>query len=247
MIKSVAKALDILELLAANESRETGLAEIANKLDMDKGTCANLIKTLRMRGYVEQPEPRADYRIGYKLYHLTGRSIENDYLTKMARHDIEILGSSLNETAILSVIRNDHRIVLYGTVPDRGIVVRTNLDKSVYAACTGRAIIANYNPEHLHKFITRVGMPLPADWPEVYKSQNPEGELKNLLVAIKRLGYAIDHDANGVVGFAAPLFMDGHVVGAAGLYLPAIRLTNEKAILEKVLQCADEINRKLEG
>lgn len=246
VIKSIAKALDILELLSLNENRETGLSEIASRLNMDKGTCANIIKTLRLRGYIEQPEPRQDYRIGYKLYHLTGRSIENDYLTKTARRDIDILGTSLNETAILSVIRNDHRIVLYGTVPERGIVAKTRLDKSVYAACTGRAILANYSPTHLDKFINRMGVPLPEEWPEISKSSNPEGELRNALVEIKRAGYAIDHDANGVVGFATPLFKDNHVVGAVGVYMPALRLTNETDILNSVLKCAECINKKLE-
>ena len=246
MIKSIAKALDILELLSANENRETGLAEIAKQLDMDKGTCANIIKTLRLRGYIDQPEPRSDYKIGYKLYHLTGRYIENDYLTKMARRDVEALGTVLNETALLSVIRNDHRIVLFDTVPNRGIIARrTNLDKSVYLACTGKAILANYTQEHLEQFITRAGLPTAKEWPEVNKGQNVRGELMNALVDIKRNGYAMDHDSNGVAGFAAPIFKDGHVVGAVGVYLPESRLTDPKTILDRVLSCANAINEKL--
>ena len=245
MIKSIAKALDILELLAVNETRNMGLEEIASNMGMNKGTCANILKTLRERGYVEQAEYRSDYQIGYKLYQLTGRNIENSDLTKMARHDIESLGRSLNETAIFSVIRNDRRVVLYGTVPDREMVVRTNIDKSVYATCTGRTIIANYAPEHLDKFILRVGMPSPEDWPEIYRNENPRGGLVNALISIKRQGYLVEHDKNGVVGFASPVFEGNHVVGAVGVYMPEIRVTDEMVVLEKVLKCAEDINRKL--
>lgn len=245
MIKSIAKALDILELLSVNETRKIGLAEIASSMGMNKGTCANILKTLRERGYVEQAEYRSDYQIGYKLYQLTGRNIENSDLTKMARHDIESLGRSLNETAIFSVIRNDRRVVLYGTVPDREMVVRTNIDKSVYATYTGRTIIANYAPEHLDKFILRVGLPSPEDWPEIYQHENPRGALINALISIKRQGYLVGHNTYGVVGFASPVFEDNHVVGAVGVYMPEIRVTDEMFVLGKVLKCAEDINRKL--
>ena len=245
MIKSIAKALDILELFSVNETRSLGLAEIASRMDMNKSTCANILKTLREKGYVEQAEYRSDYQIGYKLYQLGMRDIENSKLTDMARYDIDLLGMSLNETAIFSVIRNDRRVVLYGNVPDHEMVVRTNIDKSVYATCTGRAILANYAPEHLDKFIVRVGMPSPEDWPEIYQNENPRGGLINALTSIKRQGYFVGHDTKGVVGFASPVFEDNHVVGAVGVYMPEIRVADEMAVLEKVLKCAEDISRKL--
>lgn len=245
MIRSVEKALDILELLSANESREVSLTEISSSLSMDAGTCANLIKTLRLRGYIDQSAPRSGYRIGYKLYHLSGRTIENDFLTKVARADIETLGEALNECAILSVIRNDRRIVLMSTTPDRDIIVRTTFDKSVYKACTGRMILACYTQEHLEQFINRVGLPSADEWPDVGNASNPEGKLMNELVEIKRKGYAVDMDSNGIAGFAAPIFKNSHIIGSVGVYLPTERMTDPPAILDKVLSCADEINAKL--
>lgn len=246
MIQSISRALKILELLSANENKEVSLATISGKLGIDKGTCANIIKTLRVRGYIDQSAPRSGYRLGYKLYHLTGRAIENDSLTKIARADLQDLGDKLNESAILSVVRNDRRVILFSTNPDREIVVRTRLDKSIYPACSGRVIIANYTPEHLEQFIARNGLPSQDEWPEIYLSPNPEGELVNSLTQIKLNGYAIDYDSKGIVGFAAPLFKQGHIVGAVGVYLPTERLSDEKAILESVLSCARKINKKIE-
>lgn len=246
MIKSIAKALDILELFSVNETRSLGLAEIASRMDMNKSTCANILKTLREKGYVEQAEYRSDYQIGYKLYQLGMRDIENSKLTDMARHDINLLGMSLNETAVFSVIRNDRCVVLYGNVPDHEMVVRTNVDKSVYATCTGRAILANYAPEHLDKFIVRVGMPSPEDWPETYQNENHRGELINALVSIKGQGYAVGHEGNGIAGFAAPVFKNDQVVGAVGISVPEERLVDENSVLEKVLDCAEKISGNLD-
>ncbi|MBQ7610939.1 MAG: helix-turn-helix domain-containing protein [Bacteroidales bacterium] len=245
MIQVLSRAMRILEILGENPSRTYSLAEISQKLSLDKGTCANILKTLCSGGFVQQEAPRSGYKLGYLLYHLTGRPVENEELTKTARRDIELLGASLNETALLSIIRNDRRITLYNTVPDREIIVRTSIDKSVYSACTGRVIIANYSPSHLEKLLIRIGLPEKDEWPEVYDSPHPSQALANALAEIKRNGYATQHDANGIVGFAAPLWKNGHVKGAVGIYLPENRLDDKEKLISAVLETAAEINRKI--
>ncbi len=244
-IKVIEKALNILELLASEENREFPLGEIADTLNMDHGTCSNIIKTLSSRGYINQKGPRCGYKFGYMLYKLTNSAINNEELTKIARDEIDDLGRRLNETAILSCIKNDKRIVLYNTVPDRELIVRTNVDKSIYSANTGRVIIANYTPAHLEKCLIRLGLPSKEEWPEIFTSDNPHGELVNSLAAIRIAGYEIHHDTNGIVGVAAPIFKAGHVVGSLGVYMPKMRYIDEKLILSTVLASAAEINKKI--
>lgn len=246
MIKVVEKALNILELLSSDQNREFLLSEIADTLNMDRGTCANIIKTLSSRGYVHQSGPRKGYKFGYMIFKLTNTAVNNEELTKIAREEIDKLGNLLNETVILSCIKNDKRIVLYHTNPDRELVVRHNIAKSVYGANTGRVILANYRPSHLEKCIIRLGLPSIEDWPEIYDSNNPAGELRNRLVDIKSNGYEVHHDKDGIVGVAAPLFCAGHVVGSVGVYLPKMRYTDGKKILQQVLDTAQTINDKLD-
>ena len=245
-IKVIEKALNILELLASEESREFPLGEIADTLKMDHGTCANIIKTLTTRGYVNHDGPRQGYKFGYMPYKLTNTAINNEELTKIARDEIDRLGTCLNESAILSCIKNDKRIVLYHTVPDRDLIVRTNVDKSIYSANTGRVIIANYTPAHLEKCLIRLGLPSKEEWPGIYESDNPQGELVNRLASVRVAGYEIHHDTNGIVGVAAPIFKAGHVVGSVGVYMPRMRYTDEGGILKKVLDTASAINKKIE-
>lgn len=109
----------------------------------------------------------------------------------------------------------------------------------------GRVILAHYTPSHLEKCIIRLGLPTEEEWPEIYASESPEQELINALTRIKQNGYDILEDKNGLIGFAAPLFLNGHVAGSIGTFLPINRLTDRKAILERLLFYAEEINRKL--
>ena len=245
MIKVIEKALNILELLASEQNRKFQLGEIADTLNMDHGTCANIIKTLAFRGYVQQDGPRMGYKFGYMPFKLTNSAVNNEELTKTAREDIDRLGARLNETAILSCIKNDKRIVLYNTTPNRELIVRTNVDKSIYSANTGRVILANYTPAHLEKCIIRLGLPTKEEWPEIHESNNPHGELINRLTCIRSAGYEIHLDSNGIVGIAAPIFGGGHVLGSVGVYMPKMRYLNENESLRLVLETADAINQKI--
>ena len=245
MIQVLVKAMNIVELLAANPQREIALSEIADTLHMDHGTCANIIKTLAARGYVQQSAPRRGYKFGYTFYKLTGTAIVNEDLTKIAREDVEQLGHLTNESAILSIIKNDKRIVLFNTTPNRELIVRPNIEKSVYAANTGRVILANYTPDHLEKFIIRNNLPSAEEWPDIYKCNDPDLEFRRRLYKIKKNGYEVDCDNNGIVGFAVPLWRQGHVAGSVGIYLPASRLTDRDKILGQVLAAAESINHKL--
>lgn len=246
MILVLGKALNILELLGKNTDREMSLGEIAGTLKMDRGTCTNIIKTLAERGYVQQSGPRRGYKLGYMVYDLANSAVLNDDLTKIAREDITSLSKDLNESAILSVIRNDKRIVLFQTEPLRDVYVRTNIDKCVYSTNSGRVIIANYSPEHQEKFIIRVGLPSEKDWPEVFNSDNPQGTLMNYLSTIRQNGYYMIHDMKGIFSVGAPLFRNGHVAGSIGVYLPSFRVDgNEGIILQKVLAAAERINTKI--
>lgn len=245
MIQVLDRAMRILELLGEEPNRTFPLSEIADRVQLDKGTCSRIVKSLSERGFVHQEMPRSGYKLGYKLYHITGSSVNNDELTKIARKDIEDLGRELNETALLAAVHNDKRIVLYSTIPDRNIIVRAYTVSPLYSVCAGRVILAHYTPSHLEKCIIRLGLPTEEEWPEIYASESPEQELINALTRIKQNGYDILEDKNGLIGFAAPLFLNGHVAGSIGTFLPTNRLTDRKAILERLLFYAEEINRKL--
>ena len=52
MIQVINRALNILEILAQEPDKEFGLSEIATAVELNAGTCANILKTLVYRNYV---------------------------------------------------------------------------------------------------------------------------------------------------------------------------------------------------
>jgi len=245
MIQVLIRAMGILELLGSDPQKEFSISEISKKMSLDKGTCTNIMKTLVSRGFVQQDAPRGGYRLGYALFHMTSGAVVNDFLTKIAREEIDELGTALNETVLLSVIRNDKRIVLYNTIPDRSLMVRTNMDKNIYTANTGRVILANYTPDHLEKFLIRRGLPSRDEWPEVYQGNDPDKELRNILSQIKQQSFAVQVDGNDIIGFAVPIFREGHVAGSVGAYMPLSRAKYQDVILSSVIKTAENINLKI--
>ena len=245
MIQVLDRAMRILEMMGANHQKEYTPSEIAKALSIDKGTCNRILKSLAERGFVQQQSCRGGYQIGYKLYHLTGKQVENSELVKIARKDIEDLGNILNETALLAVSYNDKRIVLFSTTPQRQMVICADIERPIYSVCAGRVILANYTPAHLEKCICRMGLPKKEEWPELYLSPNPSQELINELVQIKQNGYGLLDDKQGTIGFAAPIFHNGHILGSIGVCLPIIRLTDQDHIIQELLKCTAEINKKI--
>ena len=46
MIQVINRALNILEILAQEPDKEFGLSEISTTVELNAGTCANILKTL---------------------------------------------------------------------------------------------------------------------------------------------------------------------------------------------------------
>ena len=245
MIQVLERALNILDFLGKSPQKGYPLSEIASFCSLDKGTCTRIMKTLLAKGFVHQDSPRGAYKLGYKFFHIIGSPVDNEELTKIARKDIDSLGEKFNETALLAVVKNDKRVVLYSTSPDQELVVRTNLERNVYSVCAGRVIIAHYTPSHLDRLLYRLGLPTKEEWSDIYQSDHPEKELMNALAGIRQKGYDILDDKHGITGFAAPLFNKGHIVGCVGIYLPNQRMKEPDIILKALLDSADSINKKI--
>ena len=112
MIQVIHRGLDILELIAQDRSRLYTLNEISTKLELNKATCANIIKTLVTRGYLEQEGRMTGYRLGSMSYMLTGNYTHKQELLAAAMEPMNSFSDLLNESCILSILKDNNRIVL---------------------------------------------------------------------------------------------------------------------------------------
>ncbi len=113
-IKSIDKALDLLEFLSRN-GHEIGIAEISEKLNMGLSTVHRILNTLKSRGYVIQNQRTAKYRLGIKLFELGCEVQSTKSLIKIIRPYLRKLSKMINETANLAILE-DKNVVYLDTI-----------------------------------------------------------------------------------------------------------------------------------
>ena len=243
MIQVIHRALNILELVASDKRKIWSLSEIADTLGLNRGTCANIIKTLVQRGYIEQEDRHRGYSLGYRIYKLVN---SEEYMLRSLqamKPYVNALRDTLNENIILSVISNDMRILVYEAECTHELSVRTIPEMPVYRATTGRLILAHYQEKQLEAFISKTGLPSEVVWPAAASREGLLSELEN----IRKQDVYVTINSNHVAGLAAPVFKKDRVIASLGIYLPDVRYTpyNKDIIKAELLKTASDINEAL--
>jgi len=247
MIKVLHKVFDILEFLAKSPERPRALTEIAGGLGLHPATCANILKTMVSRHYVEQIAPKKGYLLGPALFQISLQAPYRKDLIAAAEPLMATLAKTVNETILLVTLRLGQRFILSQINGQQQIQVRPQalIQDSIYATATGRLLLA-YLPEHeLEKIVTEQGLP-GNQWPEA----GEPAALKKALAAIRKTG-RVYHHAPGteLVGLAFPVRNhQNEVIAALGLFLPRFRFKGEhrQKILSGLQKTATAISRTLE-
>lgn len=243
MIQVINRAFNIMEIIAQDNEKEWGLSEIADTLGLNHGTCANILKTLVQRGYVDQVGLKKGYKLGYMTYQLTNSSGYSMELVNAAKVLMEKLRDEINETVILSVIKGSKRVLIHEALCNHEVQVRTTPESTVYRATTGRMILAHYTPKELNDFIEKVGLPSTEDWPEI----TTKSSLIQALNETRKKSIEITWNDHHVVGLATPIFKKNKIIASLGVYLPDIRFTkaDKNFIIKEMTAVTELINKKL--
>ncbi|MDD4591146.1 MAG: IclR family transcriptional regulator [Parabacteroides sp.] len=244
MIQVINRALNILELVSRERERDYSLGEIAKSLNLNASTCANIVKTLLNRGYLEQQEKKQGYKLGPQAYYLTGNYSNREELMRISVAPMQQLRDKLNETCILAILKENIRITLHKELSTHELqVVSNGEEKNAYLTATGRIVLACLKNDERMRFIQRYGLP-GAMWPEV---QN-ENDLLDELDKIKKKQLAIHFDGAYIVGVGSPIYKNDEVVAAIGIYLPEVRFTYkvQEQIFLEISNTAQLISNKME-
>jgi len=237
MIQVLERAENILVYLAENRGRAVSLSEIADTLGMNRGTCANILKTLKELDLIEQISYRSGYALGRKIYQLANAEYDPYRLKSLIQPLIDSLCKEVNENVMLTVIRNDKRIHLYKAEAKHAIQAKVIYDEMVvWEATTAKVIIARYSDDKLNDFLKLAGMP-GRHWPEVRTKE----DLKRQLADIRSCRcYTVIN--NHFACMATPIFKNNEVVASIGYYLPDMRLTAEskKFLEDRLAETADK-------
>jgi len=245
MIQVIHRALDILELVAKDRNKEFGLGEIADSLGLNHGTCANIIKTLVAREYIEQSGKKRGYKLGPKSYYLTGNYSNKKELLRVAIEPVKALCAKLNESCILAIVKDNMRVTLHKELSTHELqVVSSGEEKNVYLTATGRIILACMNSRDRDNFIQKYGLPNEM-WAEIKNEDDLTSELKK----IKEKQLAIHFDGKHIVGVGAPIYKNEEVVASVGIYLPEARFNykEQEKIFSEIKKTAQQISEELKS
>ena len=247
-IQSVARALDLLECLASVEGG-MALSELAKRLNLRATTIHNILKTLRLRGYVTQEADGARYRLGLKCYDLARNAMRERNLPELARTSLQKLAAEADETVVLSVLEQSEVYFIAHVASQQMLAVTYNRTwaKDGYFTASGRVLLAFADAITLDRYVA--AHPLPSSTQSGLQSRE---ELERELAKVRREGYAMlrREGATAVCAVAAPIHdFSGKVIAGVGLSLPALRFHGEhrKTVIDSLCRTASEISQQLGG
>ena len=244
MIQVIHRALDIMEIVAADPDKPKSLGDIANTLGLNHGTCANIMKTLVSRKYLEQIGSKKGYILGSKAYTLSGNDAYRKDLIEAAAPEMEKLTAVINENSLLAIMNGENRIVIHRISAEQELQVRTAAEKHVYDAASGRLLLAMLTDVEIERFIMKYGMPSS----EMWKEANTRETLQSAIEQIRREQCAFQIlPGRQVIGLAVPIEKNERVVASLSIYMPEYRyMSIDKAgLINQLKSTADRITSKL--
>jgi IclR family transcriptional regulator, KDG regulon repressor len=217
-IQSLARGLKILDFLGQNPDG-ISITELAELIDVDKGSASRLVATLAHYGYAERDEVSRRYYVGSQIVSLSRSVLNRLPLREAAKPFLRQLMERTGECAHLGVPAQGK--VMYIDQVESPVTLRVN------------AQVGTLNPLHctaLGKILLAFGGgDLPEEMPAFTANTITDAAaLKNHLEQVKRVGYAVDDEEFdlGVRCIAVPVFdFRGKLAGAIGVSGPASRVT----------------------
>ncbi len=236
MIQVIKRAFDIIEFIASDTTKPHSLSSIAAYLGLNQATCANILKTLVERNYIEQVGFKKGYKLGYMIYRLGHIGTVEDQLLKASIEPMNQLRLLLNETCLLAVLRKQNRVIIHQCNAERDLMVKSAIEKNAYNSATGRFLLANLQDEELEEHIEKFGLPKMEEWPEATNLNKFWEQIKR----IRNEGFSRQVTATHIIGFAYGIKSKGRVIGSISVYLPLSRLVEhgEKNIVSATINTA---------
>jgi len=242
-IQSVARAFDILEILADADG-EVPLNQIAALTGLNVSTCHHLLSTLVMRGYAQQnPRGRA-YFLGNKILELSNAHVRRVDLVELAMPTLRALNRETRESVHLAVMQGHDLTTIAKLDSSHPVRVATDgIGKSnaAHATATGKAILAWLPETEIASVIADKGL-----------TGFTEHTITNItdlmedLRHVRRNGFALDREEfqPGVTCLGAAIRdHTGAVIGSISCSMPDSRANDEH--LERVKESLREAAKKL--
>ncbi|MHC3473281.1 IclR family transcriptional regulator [Streptomyces sp. 7R007] len=239
-VKSAARTVELLELLAERGDRPARLQELADALEVPRSSMYALLQTLIGRGWVRTDITGSLYGIGIHAL-LTGTSyLDSDPRVRVVRPYLDEASEALGETIHMG--RLDGRDVAYLATRESHEYLRTisrvGRRLPAHAGALGKALLAERSDTELPDG------PYEALTPHSHTSR---ASLAADLAEVRDRGYSVDREEGvlGIVGFGFALRYDSPAQDAISCSVPVARLTPGRE--ERIVAVMREIRAKVEA
>jgi IclR family acetate operon transcriptional repressor len=223
VLRSVSRALDILQALGNQDSEGMTVAELADSIGVSKSTAFTLLQTLLARGFVadERLGSLRRYRLGLSLVHLGDRAASNIGITQLALPVLQQLTHDTGLTSRLAVLDEGYAVAITRVDAPGIFRLAGSLGTRELPHCSGvgKALLALLPPARVLQILKRIGMPRRTD----HTITDPAKLVKELVDVAER-GYAFDDEEDnlGVICVASA------ITSANGDGIAAISVTSMK-------------------
>ncbi|WP_030614591.1 IclR family transcriptional regulator [Streptomyces sclerotialus] len=242
-VKSAARTVELLEVLASRGDRPARLRELAEELGVPRSSMYALLQTLIDRGWVRTDTTGSLYGIGIHAL-LAGTSyLDTDPLVRAARPYLDEASEALGETVHLA--RLDGPDVVYLATRESRAYLRTisrvGRRLPAHASALGKALLAERAADGT--------LPLP-DGPLAALTENTLTDRAALaadLTRVRALGYATEREegVTGIAGFGFALRYDSPATDAISASVPVARLTEERE--RRIVAVMTDVRTKIEA
>jgi DNA-binding IclR family transcriptional regulator len=243
--QSVARAVDILELLSENGS--LGVREIARRMDLSPTIVHRLISTLASTGLAEQAPDTQKYRIGYRAFRIGSSFLSQNDLDRASTPELVALAEQHQINSFLGVLR-DGAMVYLKVVKSNGPIAINNAPGStalLHSTAFGKVMLAALSDKQIAGVLG----------PEPYKklTKKTKVSLRSLMSELREIretGIAISDEENlpNVYSVGSPVRdASGEVVASLSGAVPRQGLTKRDIdhLGQLVRNAADSVSRKM--
>ncbi|BBZ15461.1 IclR family transcriptional regulator [Mycobacterium branderi] len=246
----IAKAFQLLQVLADAPSGGIGVRAISRELDLPVSSVHRLLGVLVGTGMASRNADTRQYAIGLEAYRMAARITRGMQLSELALPALRKLAAEFNETALLGVYLEQQGRMMFSERVDgtQALQYRIALltPLSLVWGASGKAILAQLDPEHVEAARRKEGA-APASGAAVPS----KAALAAQLEAVRQNGFAISKGEKlpGACGVAAPVFGPAGVAGCICITSPIDRLTDAtiRAITERIVEEANYISELYGG
>ncbi|NOU71598.1 helix-turn-helix domain-containing protein [Paenibacillus sp. LMG 31458] len=220
-VKSADRVLDIFELFA--EVMELNLNEISRRLDLPTSSVFKILQNLISRGYLEKDESRKTFRLGYKVFEIGAKYVQNTNLTTEFGQIAQHIVNEINEAVYLS-IRNDNKILYIAEKQSTQLVrlvSHLGMQLPLHSTAMGKMILSGLNDKEIADLY-------PESQLGVLTEQTIDS-LENLMAHIKEIrqeniAYSRGEAIQGIQCAAAPIYnSEKKIVAAMSISIPSTR------------------------